>query len=221
MIKGSQVKYFNKVALFFYTRTWIFTLLWSYMVIFITLYTHYDSCWIYATWLYELFLISLIIFGFLSAFILIFTFFQTQKIRNNIEKGNNKYDDLDMLVEDTLPDHAITTDDTKKILILPLYYLWIYALSKIIIFFVKETPPDAIKIFFFTWIAILIFSLWLWIRSKKYVKVDESYSIKYTLLIAIITLVSIYWNYITPYIADIIRVVNCVLEQIVSKNITN
>lgn len=108
--------------------------------------------------------------------------------------------------------------DQKNLLVLPLYIIGLYSLSKIIVVWAKNSAPIENNMYLYIlWGIICIISSWLWFALKEYAEEKNKYSIKYTIIITLITLASIYWNLLTPYIADLIEVIKCVVNQITLK----
>ncbi|MBU1217547.1 hypothetical protein KJ870_02615 [bacterium] len=185
------------------------------MISLITLFSSYYSCTNHASWLSPLFAVVMFLFTLQSIIILVFSFLQKSKIKQNIDNGKDKFDSINMIDDAKYDSQAYVGGSPKQLLVLPLYIIGVYALSKIIVILVKDSTPIEYNIYLYMlWGAIFTFSTWLWAALKEYAENENRYSIKYTLIIIIITLVSIFWELLTPYIADIIELTKCVINQI-------
>jgi len=205
------------IAFLVYKQTWSLALFWTIIVLLLTLMVDYSSCLKYASWIENVFAFSMIIFTLQAIIIIIFTYYQKTIIDKNLKEGKDSLIGIDMLNEPSYDGKTYVGGPANKLYILPLYIVAIYSISKIIIVTVKGSPSIHSNDFvYMIWIALLIFSGGLWFILKKYTDKKDWYSIKYTLIVIALTLLSIFWEYTVPYIVDIVEISKCVFAKMLA-----
>ncbi|MFY4743932.1 hypothetical protein ACOTVT_10640 [Aliarcobacter butzleri] len=169
--------------------------LWWTIFIFIDIIvTNYYMCISqYNTEINYLYNTSLSLFAIQSILILSFIgLWGKEKINNDSQGGN----------------FGFGTNEIKPVII-PIYYLMLISLSKIII---KVSQFNFKNDYIIVWIILFIASGFYWLKLKNEAK--KSYEIKGTILIIMYTLFVIYYKEIEPIISAIFNISGCIIEQI-------
>ncbi|MEA2028182.1 MAG: hypothetical protein U9N49_04340, partial [Campylobacterota bacterium] len=192
-------------------QIWILGVIWTAMVILITIFQNYPSCTSNFDWLHDMLNILTAIFIIDTVIIFIFLFIQSRKVDRNINNNKNPLENTCISYHKDDIEHQ----DQLRVFIIPVYVMFLYAISKIIMMVVhgnllsiEEYPSYII------WGFILYFSFRFWYRFKEYVDIEDRYSINYTLVIISWTLLAIFWEAIIPYIADVIKLTQCLIKNI-------
>lgn len=203
-------------AKWMYEQTWILALTWTLMMLIVTLFVDFRSCIQKAPWITEsLFLYSLFFFSFYILVILFFMMYQIKLIRKNEKEGHPPGHGTAIVEKAEYKGMTPFGGENLGLFIIPLYAISLYAISKIIIIIFKEEEKiinkfDSLSV----WIGIGSLALYGWFLLKKYTKKNKSkYSIKYTIIVVVITLFSLYGKQTIPYIFDVVKVSKCVLLQ--------
>jgi hypothetical protein len=199
------------IASWLYKQIWILGVIWTAMVILITIFQNYPSCTSNFDWLHNLLGVLTTIFVVNTTIIFIFLFTQTHKINRNIANDKNPLENICISYhKDDIEHH-----EHQRIFILPLYVMFLYAISKIIMIVLHEENLNLNQYpSYFIWGFILYFSFRFWYHLREYVDTQDRYSINYTLVIVSWTLLAVYWESIIPYIADIIKLTQCLINNI-------
>ena len=103
-----------------------------------------------------------------------------------------------------------------KIFILPMYLLWVFSLSKLVVivhqYFNKEISED-ITVKIVVLLIILTGSFWAWISFKKIS--SKSWSFWITVFAISYVLVNIYWEYFLPYLQSYIKTWHCIFKSLI------
>jgi len=206
------VKAFLKViASWLYNQIWLLGVIWTAMVILITIFQNYPNCSTNIAWLHDLLTILTTIFVVNTIIIFIFLFTQTQKIDRNIRSNKNPLDNVCI----SYHKDEIEEQDDKRIFILPVYVMFLYAISKITMMVAHEDFSEFERYpSYLIWGFILYFSFRFWHHLREYVDAEDRYSINYTLVIISWTILAVFWEHIIPYIADVIKLTQCLLHNI-------
>ena len=203
--------FFKIIASWLYNQIWILGVIWTAMVILITIFQNYPSCTSNIDWLHDLLNILTIIFVVDTIIIFIFLFTQSRKIDRNIKNNKNPLENTCISYhKDDIEHH-----DHQRVFIIPVYVMFLYAVSKMIMMVVHESLLDLEKYpSYIVWGFILYFSFRFWMSLREYVDIEDRYSINYTLVILAWTILAIFWEYIIPYIADVIKLIQCLIHNI-------
>ena len=213
--KGEKIV--KKILLWLYKATWIIGILWTIVIVITTLITNQLDCVNnYAPWLiYLLFFAGVILI--LDIFLLL-CFSSTQKNQIKRNEKSNKLPLENIIAAENIDrtDGGEYGKENRDLIVLPLYLIWVFALSKIIIYFAKRGNQAFINDISALMIAtaIFLFGFFYWISLKEYANSDNRWSLKYTILITLLSLFSIYWENLLPYIKDIFEVSNCIFKSI-------
>ncbi len=215
--KTSKVKsILIKFSMGLYEQTWLITLTWLFMILSLLLLWNHKQCIKCANsmeWVTNFGVFNLVIFFLSVGILLLFTFFEISNIRRSLKK---------MLCPSKLLQNINLRNKDEKITIIPLYMIWIYALSRIIIFFVayyneeKSITKDIdINI---TWFFILFLVFYMWNYLRIYADKNYIFSIGYTVFVIIVTLLTLWWETLIPYILDISTIFQCVTDKYIQEH---
>lgn len=109
-------------------------------------------------------------------------------------------------------------DKNPKVFILPMYLLWIFSLSKLLVIFYHYfnngmSEDIIVKIVILS--VIFIGSFWAWINFKK--TSTKSWSLWVTVFAIGYILINIYWEYFLPFLQSYLLSLNCVFQTIITK----
>lgn len=106
-------------------------------------------------------------------------------------------------------------DTNPKVFILPMYLLWIFSLSKLIVIFYQYfdngMSEDIIKIVILS--VIFMGSFWAWISFKK--TSTKSWSFWITIFAISYILINVYWEDFLPFLQSYFTTLNCIFKAIV------
>ncbi|KIM10000.1 MAG: hypothetical protein KU38_08425 [Sulfurovum sp. FS08-3] len=199
------------IASWLYNQIWLFGVVWTMMVILLTVLQNYPDCTANVEWLHNLLYLLTAFFIINTAIIFLFLFSQTRKIKRNINSKKKPLDNLciSYYKEENDP------QDNKRVFILPVYVMFLYALSRVIMMLMHEHTSDVEHyISFIIWGFILYFSIRFWYYLRQYVDIEDRYSINYTLVVLSWTILAVFWEHLIPYIADIIKLTQCLIDNI-------
>jgi len=199
------------IASWLYKQIWILGVIWTAMVILITIFQNYPSCTANFDWLHDLLNLLTGIFLIDTFIIFLFLFTQSRKVDRNIRANKNPLENTCISYhKDDIEQH-----EHLRVFIIPVYVMFLYAVSKIIMLTIHG---DILNIdhypSYLIWGFILYFSFRFWYRFKEYVDIEDRYSINYTLVVLVWTLFAIFWESVIPYIADIIKLAQCLIDNI-------
>lgn len=199
------------VASWLYNQIWLFGVVWTMMVIILTILENYPNCTSNVTWLHDLLYTLTAFFLINTSIIFAFLFSQTRKIRRNIDNKKKPLDNLCISYHKEDEEYQ----DNKRVFILPVYVMFLYALSRLIMMIMHEHVVD-IEHFtsYILWGFILYFSIRFWYHLRQYVDVEDRYSINYTLVVLSWTTLAIFWERLIPYIGDVIKLTQCLIDNI-------
>ena len=111
-----------------------------------------------------------------------------------------------------------------KHIIVPIYALWIFSFSKIILMFIPNKIYDFDFITFtevsyiWMWISIFIASSIFWLNHNK--KAEKKWDLKLTIIVLFITSVQLFWNsFYLPLAKGVIEITECIGDEIVKEKI--
>jgi len=107
-------------------------------------------------------------------------------------------------------------DTNPKVFILPMYLLWVFSLSKLIVIFYEyytNRISEDIIVKIAILLTIFIGSLWAWIKFKK--TSTKIWSFWITLFAISYVVLNIYWEYFLPYLQSYLSSLNCVFKTII------
>ena len=101
-----------------------------------------------------------------------------------------------------------------RVLILPMYLLWIFSLSKlIVIFYNKDFTEDfIIKIIILS--IIFICSFIAWFKFKK--TSNKTWSFWVTFFAVSYILINVFWEYFLQYLQSYFSTINCIFKTIIT-----
>ena len=103
-----------------------------------------------------------------------------------------------------------------KVFILPMYLLWIFSSSKLIVIFYQYFDKGMSEDFIIK-IVILLFifigSFWAWVSFKK--TSTKSWSFWITIFAISYVFINIYWEYFLPFLESYFTTLNCVFKSII------
>lgn len=104
-----------------------------------------------------------------------------------------------------------------KVFILPMYLLWIFSLSKLIVIFYQyyyKGSSENIIIKIVILLVIFIGSFWAWISFKK--TSTKVYSFWITVFAISYILINVFWEYFLPYLKSYFSTINCIFKTIIT-----
>lgn len=108
---------------------------------------------------------------------------------------------------------ASFSNPNPKVFILPMYLLWIFSLSKLIVIFNEGiVEENIIKIIILLIIFIGSFLAWFCFKKTS----TNKWSFWITLFSISYVLLNIYWDYFLPFLESYLRTLNCVFTSIIS-----
>jgi len=195
-----------KFAKIIYSKTYILTILWSFTMFLLFMKTNYHKCLekeVLIATTNNLFLIVAVLFMIVAIVNIIFVMFAS---------SNNKK----LLKDEEHTKEGMVFRDTTKItiLIIPLFYIWIFALSKIIVVLMKKTNDINFNNYLLIWVGLFLFSFIYWLKLKDEADENQRYNISYTIIIGFSTYIIIYWENLVPYIKKIFSLGSCIITDI-------
>lgn len=194
-----------------YNNTWVLTIGWVLLTLTWFLKTNYMCC-LKETgldgylWNTNIVLSALLIL-FYSAIFVFSSRIQSDE-RSAIDKTNSSF--------------GFNFAETDiKIIVLPLFYIWFLAASKVILEIERilygSTATTGFDIFeSVVWFLVGVLALVCWRKYKSKAHADRRYSVPYGAAVVLYTLSSIFWEQITPLVGKIILLENCILREIIS-----
>lgn len=198
-----------KIGKYFYENTIYLTLTWTILMFLMFIKINYFSCLQkldFVKGIENIFLFFMLIFLTSGIFFILFSRNIRKNKREIMDKNNSQF---------TL---ELRNHDDIKINILPLFYIWIFSLSKIVIslydYFYKSISIDLTNYFLMIWVGLFLATLFYWCKFKY--KASVKYSIKYLLFVTIYTLGIIFWQELVPYVKNILLLKNCIVAEIIN-----
>ena len=207
-LKEKTKKEFNQffTQLYLGNSTIIITVCWVISSSHLTMLYKFENCVNYCddknTFLYITYLSIIIIF---SIFVPIIIYFYKNKNKIGIEK--------DPLIEEKSMSFGFSSRN-PRVLILPMYLLWIFSLSKlIVIFYNKDFTEDfIIKIIILS--IIFICSFIAWFKFKK--TSNKTWSFWVTFFAVSYILINVFWEYFLQYLQSYFSTINCIFKTIIT-----
>lgn len=197
------------IGKYFYQNHIYLTITWSILMFLMFIKINYYSCLDklkLVTSIEHVFLFFMLLFLISGMFFLLFSRSIQKNERAIIDKENSEFV------------QTIRNQDEIKINILPLFYVWVFSSSKIIVilydFFYKNKNIDLTNYFLMIWIAFFGFSLYYWCKFKY--KSSETYSVPYVIFILLYTLGVVFWQELIPYVKNILLLKNCITNEILN-----
>lgn len=106
-------------------------------------------------------------------------------------------------------------ETNPKVFILPMYLLWVFSLSKLIVIFYdyfKHGLSEDLVVKVFILLTILIGSFWAWLSFKK--TSTKVWSFWITLFAISYVVINIYWEHFLPYLQSYLSTLNCIFKTI-------
>lgn len=103
-----------------------------------------------------------------------------------------------------------------KVFILPMYLLWIFSSSKLIVIFYQYFDKGMSEDFIIKIVILLVIfigSFWAWVSFKK--TSTKSWSFWITIFAISYVFINIYWEYFLPFLESYFTTLNCVFKSII------
>jgi len=198
------------IGKYFYHNYFYLTITWSILMFLMFLKINYTICLEklnFTNSINNIYLVFIILFTIIGSFFLYFSHNIRKNKKQIIDKDNSNFVG------------RIRNHDDIKIVILPIFYIWIFALSKIIITIYKLNTTPNNDISFYTlmvWLGFFIATLYYWCIFKYKANEKQRYNIGYTIFIVLYTLSILYWDILVPYIKNIFLLKNCIMNTIMA-----
>lgn len=190
--------------------TTIITICWVVASLHLTMVYNYQDCINVCdaknTFIFIIWLALAVVF---IIYILIITYFFVNRKTIGKEKDNR--------IEER-QGHFGFASTNPKVLILPMYLLWIFSLSKLIVIFYEyfnHGMGEDIIIKIVILLVIFIGSFWAWISFKK--TSTKVWSFWITIFVISYVFINIYWEYFLPFLQSYLSTLNCVFKTIIAK----
>lgn len=168
-------------------------ILWALFVLLDTLLDAYTECFLmYLDYVMLIYKLLLILFGIQASIIILFAMlFAKDKIINDNSGAG------------TFGSTAIQP------IVIPLYFLMLVSLSKLIIL---STKTDFNIAMLMIWGSIFLGSGYYWLKNKSNAK--KTWELKGTVIICIYTLVMIFYKDLEPFFKSILDISGCIVSKI-------
>ncbi len=199
-----------------YENYYSLTILWLILTLMVFLETHYGKCLnklSFKNGLENIFIGLTVLFSVMIVFFLYVPFsnFSNIKAIENKKKQLCEDDISDSFHDRKYSQYVGQINNFIFILIIPLFYIWVLAISKMIIYSYFLSKVNY-KVYLLVWVVIFIFTFWLWFKLKY--KAYKKYNIGYVVLVSIYTLSIIFWDNLLPYIKELILLKECIVTEI-------
>ncbi|WP_373072103.1 hypothetical protein [Sulfurimonas sp.] len=194
-----------------YKNNWFFALLWALLTFAYLIVENYFVCVKDIKWFGSYYLGVYVLFSIYILYMIKYLFDQNEKIIYNVKNDNNILEDVSMINQIGI---------SKELNILPLYYVLLFSISKVILFLVnipnlKLVNPSTYFTYFGFNAYLLIVMGVFWYRYNKlkiYVVKEKRISISYTIFIIVYTLLMLFGEHL-PFLKDIVELLQCVLKK--------
>ncbi|RLA74145.1 MAG: hypothetical protein DRG11_05855 [Epsilonproteobacteria bacterium] len=198
-----------KLGKYFYLNYYYLTIVWSILMFLVFLKINYFCCLEKLNFIDDINTFSIIL---LLYFILIgglFVYFSV-----NIEK--EEYQIMDKDNSTTI--QKVINKDNIKIIVLPLFYIWFFSLSKIIVVVYKLLGSQNYSNFdifsLIVWLIFLMATFCYWFKLKYKANTKQRFNIGYATLIIVYTCIIIFWDDLVPYIKNLLLLKKCIVSKI-------
>lgn|GEM_PF-4133509 len=197
-----EIKFLQKLGLGVYQNINILILTWTTMLMILFILNNFTSCTESNLELINLYYVSnTVSILFAIQIILFIIYFATER---------HKFDN------DTTTELETTkriNNDPNKIIILPIFMLLMFTAVKIYLYICQGKFSEyIINIEMVPILIVFSYTLFIWIKYMKQAK--QSISISFIIISIIPILFICYWDYILPYIREIINLINCISSEI-------
>ena len=191
----------TKLGISVYRNTKLIIIIWSILFLFIFLESKFQTCITDNLNLINIYYVNIILlFIFVVLIVLFILTFMVERYKYDNEQPNE--------LETTL-----RTDVDNKIIILPIFMIFMFTAVKIYIFFCQFDFSDfMMNLNMIPIILVFLYSFFFWYKYKNKSKQSISFKIIVISLIPIIFIC--YWNVVHPYIKEILSFIKCVIKQI-------
>ncbi len=207
-LKEKTRKEFDKffAQLYLGNSTIIITVCWMITSFHLTMLYKFENCVNYCddkdTFYYITYISIIIIF---STFVPIIIYFYKNKNKIGIEK--------DPLIEERGMSFSFSNPN-PRVVILPMYLLWIFSLSKLIVIFYNKDFIEDFIIKITILLIIFICSFIAWFKFKK--TSSNTWSLWTTVFAVSYVFINIFWEYFLPYLQSYLLAINCIFKTIIT-----